>query len=247
MIELTLCELTETDEAGLESWSPFCLKVRRALALHGLPFTSRRAPDPGAWRALNPTGQVPVLLVGAEPVADSTRILARLEALGAGTLVPEGAVAEAEAWLWEELADAALNGFVMAARWADEENWPRVREAFFAGVPAPARQQVSGQMREAVVGVLVARDVWRAGPHACWVRFEGLLDRLEARAPEEGFWCGPSPSVADVALYGQLQSLRSALTPWQRAQVERRPRLLAWLERVRVAEPSSVARRRSAA
>ena len=71
------CELGETDLSGLQSYSPFCLKVHRALGFAGLAYTSRHAA-PRAFRNLNPAAQVPVLLIGEdEIVADSTRILAR--------------------------------------------------------------------------------------------------------------------------------------------------------------------------
>src|SRR4051794_18577768 len=83
---LTLCELADPGVPGLESYSPFCLKVHRGLRAAGLPYTSRRESRPGRFAAYNPAGQVPVLLVGDEPVADSTRILARLESLGGRSL-----------------------------------------------------------------------------------------------------------------------------------------------------------------
>jgi hypothetical protein len=104
--------------------------------------------------------------------------------------------------------------------------------AVFGGMPAVLRWVVPGRVRAGVLKNLVARDIWRAGPDACWARFRTLLDHLDARAPAEGFWCGPKVSVADVALFGQLQSLRCAITPAQRAEIERRPRLLAWIDRV---------------
>jgi glutathione S-transferase len=83
-----------------------------------------------------------------------------------------------------------------------------------------------------VVKGLVARDVWRAGPEACWKRFQVLLDQLDARAPEHGFWLSGPLSVADLALFGQLHSLRTPLTPWQAGEVARRLKLSAWLDRV---------------
>ncbi len=43
---------------------------------------------------------------------------------------------------------------------------------------------------------------------------------------------GAELSVADVALFGQLHSLRTELTVWQRGQVAARPRLTAYLDRV---------------
>lgn len=224
---LVLCELDDPGIAGLESWSPFCLKAHRALRAAGLPYTRRHGSRPAAHRRHNPTGQVPVLLADGAPAADSTEILRRIlewrpDAFGAGD----------EAWLWEELGDTALNGFLVAARWADERNWAATRQAYFGRAPALVRALVAPRLRARVVGTLVARDVWRAGPDACWRRFAALLDRLDGRAPDVGFWCGRRLSVADLGLFAQLHSLRTPLTPWQAAEVARRKRLSAWLDRV---------------
>ena len=68
------------------------------------------------------------------------------------------------------------------------------------------------------------------------------MDDLEALAPERGFWTGDVPSVADVALYGQLQSFRVDITPWQRELLESFPRLTTYLERVAGAKPVDFSR-----
>jgi glutathione S-transferase len=224
---LTLLELANPRLPGFESYSPFCLKVHRALKYAGLPYTRACAGNPSGHRAHNPTGQVPVLLVGDEAVPDSTDILARLQRLAPGRIA-----APPEALLWEELADTALNGFVVASRWADPRNWPTTRAAYFGAMPAPVRAVVPALLRRKVLRALVARDVWRAGPEACWRRFGTLLDQLDARAPQQGFWLPGALSVADLALFAQLHSLRAPLTPWQAGEVARRPRLSAWLDRV---------------
>jgi glutathione S-transferase len=83
-----------------------------------------------------------------------------------------------------------------------------------------------------MIGRLEARDVWRAGHDRCWQRFEVLLDQLDARAPERGFWCGRAISVADISLFAQLHSLRTPLTQPQADSLARRKRLSAWLDRV---------------
>lgn len=227
---LTLLELADTGLPGFESYSPFCLKVHRALKYAGLSYARVRANNPGAHRAHNPTGQVPVLLVGAEAVADSTDILARIQQLAPGRIANS-----AEALLWEELADTALNGYLVASRWADPRNWPATRAAFFSSMPAPVRAVVPTLLRRKAVQRLVARDIWRAGPERCWQRFGALLDQLDARAPEHGFWLSGPLSVADLSLFAQLHSLRTPLTPWQGGEVERRTRLSAWMGRVDVA------------
>lgn len=226
-MNLVLCELADASALGVPSLSPFCLKAHTALRLARLPYERRHGDRPGAWSAHNATGQVPVLLEGGRAIADSTAILRRVIELA------PGAVAESpEAWLFEELADTAVNGFLVAARWADPENWPRTREAYFGSMPAPIKAVVPALLRRRVVGTLVARDVWRAGPDACWDRFERLLDHLDGRAPSAGFWCGEAPTVADVGLYGQIRSLVTELTPRQAEAVRARPGLSAWLTRV---------------
>jgi glutathione S-transferase len=190
---IVLCELGETGIPNVQSYSPFCLKVHRALGLAGLDYTSRRGA-PHDFRALDPRGQVPVLLVDDEVIGDSTEILARIDALavrrGGASLVPADARARAEAWLWEDYADRALNGYLVAARWADPRNWPLVREAYFKGAPWLVKRLVVPMLRRKVISALVARDFLRAGEKALWDDFRRVLDCLEARAPLDGFWLG---------------------------------------------------------
>jgi len=233
---LVLCELDRPDLPGLESYSPFCLKVHRALRSAGLPYTSRHGAHPGAHGDVSKTGQVPVLLLNGEAIDDSTVILARLAALQP---TPAWAAVDprlhAEALLWEELADVSLGGFVMAARWADDRNWPAVHNVLFGAAPWPVRRFIAPATRRRITATLVARDVWRAGSEVCWRRFDTLLDSLERLAPADGYWLGEPLTVADLGLFAHLHSLRTPLTPWQRSRVEVRPALLAWLDRVDLA------------
>ncbi len=230
---IVLCELQPPRQTGLESHSPFCLKAHRALELAGLAHEHAHGDRPDSWKAYNPRGQVPVLLVDGAPIADSTDILKwitaqRPEAFDAAL----DARGRAEAWLWEEMADTALNGFLVAARWADERNWPVVVGEYFGGAPWFVQKVIAPRVRAGVIGRLVARDVWRGGATACWERFLALLDDLEGRAPADGFWLGRSPGVADVAMFAQLASFRTPLTAWQAREIEKHPRLVDWIDRV---------------
>lgn len=230
--KLVLCELGETNVPDLESYSPFCLKVHRGLKYLGLPY-ERRHGFPGSFKKYHPTGQVPVLLIGdTEAVGDSTDILKRLQTLAGRTfLATNDPKLAAEAHLWEEFADTTLGSFLMCSRFADERNWPRWRDTIFAGIPAPMRALMGRIVHKRMVGKLIARDFWRAGPEVCWRRFQETLDALDARAPEEGFWLGTF-STADLALFSQLHGLRNDITPWQREQIAARPRLTRYLDRV---------------
>ena len=109
--KLTLCEVADPGVPGVESYSPYCLKVHRGLKYLGLPY-ERRHGFPASFKKYHRTGQVPVLLIGhSEAVGDSTDILKRIQVLAGstfhGTHDPK---LEAEARLWEEFADSALGG-----------------------------------------------------------------------------------------------------------------------------------------
>lgn len=230
---LTLHELADATAHGVPSFSPFCLKVHLALGVLGLPYARAHGPFPAHWKGLDATGQVPVLVIDQTPIGDSTAIVGRLRALA-----PDGlnrgfsAAAEGEALLLEEFADSELNGFLVAARWLDDDNWPRTRAAYFAGMPKPLTLVIPTMARRRVRQSLHARDVWRRGPAVCWQRLETLLDALDARAPNDGFWFGEQVSTGDIAIAAQLKSLQTALTPRQSAAVAQRRRLASWVDRV---------------
>ena len=132
---LILCELADASADGVESYSPFCLKVHRTLRALGLPY-ERRAGRPDSYAEYNPAKQVPVLLVDGAPFADSTNILAELDRLTDGGLyVRRDGRVHPEERLYEELADVSLNGFLVAARWIDAAN-----SRASASRPASARQ-----------------------------------------------------------------------------------------------------------
>lgn len=218
---LVLIDYVAPADPAIATWSPFCSKVRRALNAAGLPFTTRHIQGAHDLAELNAQCQVPVLIADGTPITDSTTILATIAAW-------QGEAASPEALLYEELADSAINGFENAARWADDDNWIRTRMAFFGPTPPPFVEP----MRAQIIQSLVARDIWRAGPKACWARLEVLLDALDARAPQAGFWLGETLTAADFALFGQLNAFRTPLTPAQADSVARRARLTAWLDRV---------------
>lgn len=225
-------------DAAWESFSPFVMKIDRALKLARLPYARKRIL-PTRIGKLNPSGQLPVLAIDGENVADSTRILQRIEALAPGALTGELRPAQlAEAWLWEEFGDVGLYPYALATRWADDRNWPQTREHFFAKIPAPVRAVVAPIVRRKIVKNLAERDFTRPNLAGCWVRMATVLDQLDARAPKDGFWLGQRPTVADLSLFAHLHALRLPFTPWQAGEVAQRVRLSRWLDRVDAATRS---------
>jgi glutathione S-transferase len=230
-MKFILCEVPGSLDGSVETYSPFCLKIRRALRSAGLSFEARQEANPGTFKRYNPVGQVPILLADEKPIADSTKILEFI-AKHSGKLLPQSSADQAEAWFWEDFADRSLSGFLVAARWADEANWPRSRQAYFGTMPWLVGAVIAPQLRKKVCASLAVRDFSKQGLPALWENMETTLDRLEARAPESTFWIGDALSVADVSIFGQLQGMRTDLTPAQRASVEKRPKLRSYLDRV---------------
>lgn len=220
---------------GYPTFSPFVFQVDRALKLAKLPYRHTRV-EITKLKQVNPLGQLPALGIGAELVTDSTRIMQRIEQLKPGSLSGDLAPsALAEAWLWEEFADTALYPHVLATRWWDDRGWPVVRQGFFGSLPAPVRGLISSFVRKGTIKRLIGRDFLRAGPDAYHERLYRVLDLLEARAPEQGFWLGAKPSIADLGLFAHLHQLRLPLTAFRAEEVKQRVRLSAWLDRVDLA------------
>jgi glutathione S-transferase len=222
-------------KTGLEGWeslSPFVLEVARALRLAKIPY-EQRAVNMMKLKELNPLGQLPVLSMNQETIADSTLILHKIEAMAPGSMTggldPRGV---AEAWLWEEFADTSLYPYVLATRWADDRGWPLPRECFFGSLPAPLRAVVAPMVRRATLKKLIGRDFTRGGLDACYERMRRIVDALDARSPNEGYWLGPRVTVADLGLFAHLHSLRLPLIPWQADEMAKRKRLSRYLDRV---------------
>jgi glutathione S-transferase len=239
MAKLTLCDFpAKTQLEGWSSYSPFVLEVDRALRLAKLPY-ERHYVDMLKLKQLNKLGQLPVLVIDGENVADSTRILHRIEALAPGSMTAGlDARGQAEAWLWEEFADTSLYPYVLATRWADDRGWPVPRDAFFGALPAPIRLFVAPMVRRSTMKSLVGRDFLRGGLEGCYERLDRVLDALDERAPVDGFWLGDRPSAGDLGLFSQLHSLRFPKTPFQAERVATRARLTAYLDRVDAATAS---------
>lgn len=226
MAELTLYEFSIPDVAGQDSWSPFVMKVMRTLHFLGLPYRRVMLTGPRDLARLNPAAQLPVLDIDGEHVCDSSRIVRRLEALTGRSL------GGPEDWLWEEFADTSLYGLVLAARWVPDAHFAEVRARYFNAAPALVRGFLASMIRRKILTSLHGRDVTRGGLEPCWERYRGILDHLDVRAPDTGFWTGPELTIADIALFSMLHALRTPCSPPQAEWVAEKARLTAWLGRV---------------
>jgi len=207
--------------------TPYTEKVRRALVLKGLDFELCEPSGPEDYVRWSPeTGLLPVLAIGPERVADSTRILLRLDELWPKPplLSPDPVIATQQ----RQLED-----------WADESflfYWNRwtalVRRRASEDPPQPRR----GWRR--IPGVRRAVAWLRAG--GSWERPEtGLLRGVDDRLADlvnllgtRRFFYADQPSIADLGVYGMLFVLRMDAMLGSARLLANRPGLLEFMRRL---------------
>src|SRR5437763_1858592 len=222
--------------------SPFCMKGRICLHLKGVPYRTVSVTV-GRRRELrppNPLGQVPVLVHGAEVIADSSAIARWAEAhYPDPALIPTDPEAGAYCRLGEEWADEALYFIVGAFKWLNPAN----RSAALANTVS---EVASGALGPLVGWALVrrirrryaARGYTAAALGGLETRMRENLGVLAALLGDRPYLLGRSPTLADVAAFAQLS--------WMRRYAEARlldgaPTVLDWLDRLAAVPPVAAA------
>jgi glutathione S-transferase len=187
------------DLAGAEDdrrFSPYCWRVKMALAHKGLSFES--VP----WRftekdaiAFSAQGLVPVLLDHERVVTDSWAILQFLEANYADSApLAEGA----EAWAYA----------LFIKQWTERSLQPAIQRIILPDVLAhlhPKDQSYFRATREARIGTTV--EAFSADRSTHLTQLRKVLDPLRATLAERPY-LGPRPGLADYLVFGAFQWAR---------------------------------------
>ena len=209
--------------------APYTEKVRRALRVKGLEFELREPESPEDYRRWNPkTGLLPVLEIDGEWIPDSTAILFRLDELfpDPPLLSPDALVAQQQRQL---------------ENWADESFlWYFRRWQRLAGEAQAADAQAAGGGLSASLGKRL-RDLFAWLPRGgTWERPEtALLRELGDRQDDLVRFLGDRPfffsdrlSMADLAVYGMLYTMRNGVIPGGAERLASRPALVELMRRV---------------
>jgi glutathione S-transferase len=218
--------------------SPYSLKMRAALRYRRIPhdwvLIGRESPVRQKHGGAN---VIPVLeFPDGSAMVDSTPLLLELERRVQGrSLVPDDPAMAFLAWLVEDMADEWLTKLMFHYRWyrtVDQQysaeqiiadNSPGLEgEAFATAVRAIRDRQVS---RMALVGCTPGNAP------LIEQTYHRVLDALQKVATRDRFLFGTRPSVADVAVYGQLRVLSEDHTP-HLVMRARAPRVYDWLRRL---------------
>lgn len=131
--------------------SPFCVKLESFLRYAGISY--QPVPfDPKTAFSLAPKGKLPfVQLENGRMMGDSTMIISHLSReRGIDLDAPLSEYQCATSHAMRRMLDESTYWVALYSRWFDDANWPRVRDAFFAPVPAPLRGIISGMQRKKV-------------------------------------------------------------------------------------------------
>lgn len=221
-------------DTGVESGSPFCVKVHRALAFKGVPYQTRNVGAPGALKRLNPgVCKVPVIEAEGALIADSTAIIDWLEARH-----PEPALRPAEPRaraldrLIEDWADESLYWFAVYARWAIDTNFEPFARRAFAGLPPVVRRLVPRMARKQALGMLHGHGLGRQPLDRVLAALREHLETLEQLMEGAPFLTGEALAACDLAAFGPLRAMAIETHPETAALVRASGGVMAWLRRV---------------
>ena len=222
------------DEA-VESGSPFCVKVHRALNLKGLAYRPKNVGSPAQMKRINPgVGKVPVLGWDDELVPDSSRIFRLLEERQPSPpLDPPDPKALAHNRLIEDWADEGLYWFAVYMRWQIDGNFDAFNRRFFQpAMPIPVRWFVPGIVRKGVLKMLRGQGLGRQTLPQVLDALDDRLDLLEGLLGDSAYLLGDAPLAADLAVFGPLRACAIPPMPQSRERVLARPKIVDWLKRV---------------
>ena len=221
----------------LYHWEPTVNSAELLICLHekGIPFTSRyvdllafeqHAPE---FLALNPRGEIPVLVHDGHILTETTLVLEYLDAAFPGIpLVPEGAEERYSVRVWTKCANDYIAPALMLLGW--HERMGEKRAAFdrasiemrLARLPHDRRVVWQAALDDSYTPEQLAR----AAQH-----LDVVVRRMEAALENSEWLAGPRYSLADIAVYPAANAFQ-ALRPDVITSTNL-PKLADWLNRMR--------------
>jgi glutathione S-transferase len=215
--------------------SPFVEKVHRGLMLKQIPFQQHEPHGPFDLRRNNPTtGKMPTLDLNGQRLFDSTLILRALDEFKPEPpLLSADPQVAAQQHLLEDWADESLYWYGMVLRWNIPINATRMIELISRDVPPVLRPLIKLMAPRLVTAQTRAQGMGRLPLNVLLRELDGQLTNLVQLLGNGPFFFSASqPSIADLAVFGQLGFLYSPVTPEGTAAVEQHPELLEFCQRL---------------
>jgi glutathione S-transferase len=182
---------------GVESISPFCMKVEVYLKLAKLPYKTvsgniRKAPK----------GKLPFIVDDdGSVISDSSAIVAHLEKKH-GQPLDKGLSSDerARAHVIKRTLEESLYFVAVYARWAEDEGFEVVRGAF-KRIPAPIRWVLMPAIRKNVVGITRAQGIGRHSRDEIYAFGKEDIDAVATLLGQNAFLLGDKLTTVDVSAY----------------------------------------------
>ena len=221
--------------ADRESASPFCVKLHYALRYKCLPFEAVSLASPTQAKKYNPRGKLPVLGYDGTLILDSSDVVRYIEQRHPEPrLYPLDERERAQALLIEDWADESLYWHIVYENWLIDDQFDKFAAEILAPMPAPLRPLIKIIARRQTRANLRGQGLGRVKPEEHRKMLYDSLDWLNNIA-DGAFLCGKELSIADVATAAQVTCLLGPLTPVADREARKRPRLMAWYDRVKAA------------
>lgn len=221
-------------DTGVESGSPFCVKVHRILAYKGLGYTPRSVRSPAEMKRLNPNARkVPILSYDGTLVADSSRILDFVEQRHPEPpLWPEDPYERSLSHVLEDWADESLYWYAVYQRWAIDSNFKPFAQRTFGTLPPPLRWIVPGFVRKSVLKQLEGQGLGRLPLEQVQANLQQQVQMLDGLLVKQPYLAGEKLSAADIAVFAPLRAMSVSSMPESAGIVRRRASIVDWLKRV---------------
>lgn len=213
--------------------SPFVEKVARAMARKRLAFRTIEPASPFDLARWNPTtGKMPVVEIDGRREYDSTFILRRLDELEpTPALFSADRAVAARQSLLEDWSDESLYFYVFALRWCDRNAAATVEQLAFL-LPWVLRPAAGLLFSRQIKPLTVSQGLGRLPYDRLSGELVRRMDELEVLLGDSPYFFADEPSAADLAVFGQISTLRSGATPDGAALFDARAALVAWYDRV---------------
>ncbi|MEQ9639205.1 MAG: glutathione S-transferase family protein [Alphaproteobacteria bacterium] len=197
----TLRVFTFSADWGLPTTGPFSLKLLAWMRLAGLSYELKEQNDPSK----GPLGKVPWVEIDGRPMADSELIIAELgRRHGFDVDAGLSPVQAADAHAWRR---AFEEGFHQVLEWElfIHPAGAAYVERLIAGMAPPlVRSIVTAKLRGHFRKQLQARGLGRHAPSVVADKGRADIDALAARLADRPYLVGDGPSMADLAVFGQV-------------------------------------------
>jgi len=215
--------------------SPFCDKIRRVLNYKGLEYEtvdySIADTAKGALKKYNSIGKVPTIKAHGAYLGDSTDIAQYLEKKHPEpALMPNGPKEKAMVHVLEDWADESLYFTEMYLRFNISENRniliPELTKLDGSALKMLAPLAVPFAMKK----LLNNQGIGRKALPQVLADLERHVSAIESWLGNGNWLVGKHITLADISVYSQLNCINQ--TPEGSKLIDKKPSVVAWLERV---------------